>query len=149
MKGFSGELMSLFTVLAIPASIALVFPYGAVGFVPRPDVKAKPSSAAFVELTDEVQALAMRSAKTSWQGDAGGVRSLRADLSVGELPEDPAAVSMDIGVTPSRSTARPVDYSPAAYPSALAAPPAARLVREEGEPERPLPFPKSELLKID
>jgi len=149
MRSFRGELASLLTVLAVPVSIALVFPYGAVGFVPRPDRPARASSAAFVELTDEVQAVAMRSAKTSWQGDAGGVRTLRVDLSVGELPEDPAAVSMDIGVTPSRSAAAPVAYPPAAYPSALAAPPAARLLREDAEAERKRAFPKSELLKID
>ena len=149
MKPVQVDLTSFLTVLTVTAAVALAFPYGAVGFRPAPDAGRPQASAAFVVMSADEQATAMRAAKTSWQVDAGGVRRLRVDLSVGELPEDPAASSMDIGVRPSRSAVPPTGYRPAAYPRSFAAPPAAALPKTAGETARELPFAKSELLKID
>ena len=149
MRKLRSELMSILTVLAVTVAVALTFPFGAVGFRPRPDRARPRSSAAFVVMSADEQATAMRAAKTSWQVDAGGVRRLRVDLSVGELPEDPAASSMDIGVRPSRSVVPTVGYQPSAYPLTQAAAPCAGISRAEAEPVREPPFPKAELLKLD
>lgn len=149
MKKLRAELMSILTVLAVTVAVALTFPFGAVGFSPRPDRSRPQSSAAFVVMTEAEQALAMRSAKTSWQVDAGGVRRLRVDLSVGELPEGPTASSMDIGVRPTRSAVSTVGYHPAAYPLTQAAAPCAGIPKADAEPVRELPFSKAELLKLD
>ena len=149
MRDFRHEFLSLLTVLAVPAAIALVFPYSAIGFKPRTSAVRGSPSAAFVVITPAEQEQAMRSAKSSWQGDAGGVRRLRVDLSVGVLPENETSISADVGAEPSRSAATRVDYVPAAYPPSRAALPAGRLPKAETETAREPAFPKSELLKID
>lgn len=149
MRSIGHELVSLLTVLSVPVAIAFVFPYDAVHFKPQRGLDSCESLAAFVSLTEDEQLTAMRSAKTAWQVDSDGVRRLRVDLSLGELPDDAAATFLDVGVVPSRSPASLVEYAPPAYPRTLAAPPAARLAKDEAAPVPQPPFPKSELLKLD
>ena len=149
MKGVRHELFALLTVLSVPVAIVLAFPFSAVSFTPRQLSGRCSPSAAFVVITPAEQEQAMRSAKSSWQGDAGGVRRLRADLSVGVLPENDKSISADVGAEPSRSAATRVDYVPAAYPPSQGALPAGRLPKAETETAREPAFPKSELLKID
>lgn len=149
MRIVGPEMRSTLTVLAVCLAIACVFPYGAIGFRPRSDAERVSPSAAFVSLTDEQQGAAMLAARTSWQVNAGGVRQLRTDLSVGELPGNDLNRAVDIGVRPSRSALKPVECPKAAYPSGLAAPPAGRIAPQKiNETSSPV-FSKSELLKIE
>ena len=85
MRGIGRELLPLLTVFAIAAAIVSVFPYGAIGFKARSTSQPAPA-AAFITLSDKEEETAMRSAKTSWQGDADSSLRVRADLSFGELP---------------------------------------------------------------
>ena len=149
MKNMRQEISTLATVLAVPAALALVFPYGAIGFRPASRTEAFRSSAAFVEMTMEEQKEAMRAAKTSWQVDSGNARRLRADLSVGVLPEDVSPISLDAVIGPSRSAVSVVPYGPEAHPLSLAAP-AARRIANDAKPKAAAPaFPKEDLLKLD
>ena len=95
MKGFASEIATLATVLAIPAGIAAVFPYAAIGFRAR-RVAPRPPAVAFVTLSPEAEAAAMRAAKASWQNDAGSILRVRADLSFGELPSAPEEAVLDV-----------------------------------------------------
>lgn len=149
MKGIRHELATLATVLAVPAALALVFPYGAIGFRPASRAEASRSSAAFVEMTMEEQEAAMRAAKTSWQVDSGNARRLRADLSVGVLPEDVSPISLDAVIGPSRSAVPVVPYGPEAHPRSLAAPAARRIANDVKPEAAPPAFPKEDLLKLD
>lgn len=149
MKPVRLELSSVLTVLSVPAALSFVFPFGAIGFRPASRPAPSGASAAFVAMSDEEQVQAMRSAKTSWQVNASGERMLRADLSVGELPEDPSLSSLEIVSGPTRSPRSVVDSPLAAYPRSLAAPAVKRIPREAEAESRPPAFPKSELLKID
>lgn len=149
MKPVRLEFASVLTVLSVPAALSFVFPFGAIGFRPASRPAPSGASAAFVAMSDEEQVQAMRSAKTSWQVNASGERMLRADLSVGELPEDPSLSSLEIVSGPTRSPRSVVDSPLAAYPRSLAAPAVKRIPREAEAESRPPAFPKSELLKID
>ena len=86
MRSWRSELVSVAAVLAIPAGIALVFPYDALCFRAAPEKPADPA-VAFVRLSPESERLAMRAARTSWRVK-GGAREMRADLSVAPLPDD-------------------------------------------------------------
>lgn len=149
MKSVRLELASVLTVLAVPAALALVFPYGAIGFRPGKRPSRPAASAAFVTLSDEEQALAMRSAKSAWQVDVSGERQMRADLSVGDLPEDPSFATLDVAAGPSRSKRSIVESPLAAYPRTSAAPAAKPIAREADADKRVSAFAKSDLLKID
>lgn len=139
--------MSVATVLALPACIALVLPYGAFEF--RADVRPErmSPSAAFVRLSPEDETKAMLAAKTSWQND-GSARLQRADIYFAELPEESL-----LSVMPDRERRRNVqapvvgcETSPF-LPSRRASPPVR--IPLDAKPEEPLPFPREELLKID
>lgn len=149
MKPIRLEFASVLTVLTVPAALSLVFPFGAIGFRPESRSDRTGASASFVTMSEEEQSQAMRSAKTSWQVNASGERKVRADLSVGELPEDPSLSSLEIVSGPTRSPRTVVDSPLAAYPRSLAAPAVKRIPREAEAESRTSAFPKSELLKID
>lgn len=149
MKWFTQELMSMLTVVAISVAVVLAFPFDAVGFRPRAVRAVQSASAAFVSMTAEEQAAAMQSARTAWQVDSVGVRRLRVDLSVGELPEDPSTTALKVGLKPVRSGLKPVGYEPCAYPRTQAAATAVPIAKPKDEPETRPPFPREDLLKLD
>jgi len=142
------ELASALTVLALPMALALSLPYGAIGFSAAERPRPPSATAAFVVLSAEAEEAAMRSAKSSWQVNAGGVRRMRVDLSVGELPTDRHRPL--VGVCPVAVAAEPppVAYAlPPLVPS-RAAPAPARIV-DDGPARDERAFPREELLKID
>lgn len=149
MRSLSRELMSVLTVVALSVAVVLVFPFDAVGFRPQRAPVSQSASAAFVSMTAEEQVAAMRSARTAWQVDSVGVRRLRADLSVGELPEDPSTSSLKVGLKPVRVGLQPVGYGLQAYPCTQAAPAAAPIAKPKDEPETRPAFSREELLKLD
>lgn len=149
MKGIRQELSSMLTVLAVPISLAFVFPYGSLNRTSAGRHDAGGASSAFVELTPHLQELALRAAKTSWQADSVESRRWHADLYVGDLPDDQAAAPIELAIAPARSAVRLVGYEPEPHPDSLAAPAVKRRAeRAAAVPSSPV-FPKDELLKIE
>ena len=141
------ELATFVTVLAVPTAIAFAFPFASVKFrasAIQPDLTAH---AAFVTLTEAQEKAALASARASWQGDPG-VRRLRANLAVGELPKADLKPVLDVCERMSQVRVRPTDYPAGPFvPSSAAARPS-RIGAEKGEPRRPA-FSREDLLKID
>jgi hypothetical protein len=139
-------LVSLCSVVAAIAAAAAIFPFEAALFIPRAEVKTA-AVAAFVTLSDETEAAAMLSAKTSWQGDIRALRALKTDLSSFDLPEE----IFEVVTTPARLSAGAgagsVAFGVPPYLPSSAAPAPAGIVqsRESAAPA----FPKADLLNID
>lgn len=147
MKGIVGELASLFTVLAIPAGIAAIFPFSAIEFRARPVAPREPS-VAFVTLSAEDETAAMRAAKTSWQGNAGNILRVRADLFLGDLPDGAEKATLDVAERSRPPRARDVDWAPPPYLPSLAAPPP-QAIPEDAPDEEVQAFPREELLSLE
>ena len=144
MRSLRSELLTTATVLAIPFGIAAILPWGALGFRATPVRSRVGGFAAFVSLTPEQEAQAMRAAKSSWRGGERAVNQGRADLFFGELPELPNPPVLGIGDrtrTPAPSDV-PVGRSP--YLPSRAAPAPVRIAPPADGPT--LPFPREELL---
>ena len=150
MRSIRQEVLSVAAVLAVPAALMAIFPYGAVGFKAIPGRMASKPSAAFVRLTAEEEAEALKAAKTSWQADSASDRGMRAYLPLGELPEDgPSGPILGGGVwTGLRSASAPVEYGAPTWSPSSAANKPGKI--EIGEENRPAPaFSREELLKMD
>ena len=150
MRRTVNALLSVAGVLALPAAVVAVFPFGALSFRAAPASTARPAAVAFVRLTDEEETAALRAAKTSWSSEAGAVRHLRADLHFGNLPERANEPAIHIEDRLRRPPPRP--YAPPTspfLPSQAAAAPAKLPAAEGDEPAAPLPFPRKDLLKMD
>ena len=147
MKTLRGELASAAAVFALPAAILAAFPFDAVTFRARQAAPKRPT-AAFVSLSPEEEASALRAAKTSWTSEAEGVRSMRAELHFAELPEfanEPALGMEDRQLRPQLPP--PNSWPPPYLPSQAAAAPAK--IAPEGDSEPPLAFPRREFLRMD
>ena len=138
--GLGGELASTAAALA---TAAVLFPFMRQtpgSEIPR-DGTVEPS-AAFVTLSADEEAAAVRAARSSWKTLTGGER---IRLSCDELPEtrEPEAVG-DSGRT---RMGRPADigWRPPPLPPGLAAP---QPVDEEPETAAPLPFPREDMLQL-
>ena len=147
MRSVGSELVSVLTVMAVPAAIALVFPYSALGFRAVAPKRPPEVTAALVRLSAEGERSAVQSAKNSWRGEDGNVRHLRAEMSFGELPEPPRTSVLSVEER-SRRPVPPVATGgiPPYLPSLEAAPPET-IGAEKAAPE--LPFAKEEFLRID
>ena len=147
LRSLKHEAISLLEIAVIPAAIAFVFPYEAVGFRAEKREPESRSSCSFVVLSEEEERVALAAARTSWQVGAKGVRGLRTDISSGELPPAPIRLVM-----PTRSKRdevfTPVEYTPNALPPTVAAPAPAKIAPEEAL-EQKRAFSREELLKID
>ena len=150
MRSIKQELLSVVAVLAAPAALMAIFPYGAVSFKAVPRQASSEPSAAFVHLTSEEEAEALKAAKTSWQADAASDRGMRAYLPLGELPEDghSGPILGEGGWAGLRSAPAPVEYgTPTWSPSSAAGNP--DKIDAEAE-ESPAPaFSKEELLRME
>ena len=148
MRSVNRELLSFGLVVSLPLAMFAVFPYGAIGFkASHAPVPAAPF-AAFVTLSPREEARATAAVKAAWQGDSGALRHIRADLSVGELPEESPGPVLEISLGDLRvpSAGMPVGIPPF--------PPSMRSARAEKiSPSAPViaspAFTKEELLKID
>ena len=148
-RAVSSVVVELVLPLSLPLALAFSLPYGVLGFSAAEGVRPKTCTAAFVSLSAEDEDAAMRVAKSSWQVNAGGVRMMRVDMSVGELPEEKVLPVIGEGPSLSRPLPPLVDYGlPPLLPSRAAAAPA-RLADDGGNPAVGLPFPKEELLTIE
>ena len=79
MKSVRSEMVALAIALALPASVALVLPYSAIWRAPAEPVRDAPPFAAFVTLTADEEAQAMRRAKSAGRsGEAADARRTHA-----------------------------------------------------------------------
>ena len=149
LRSLRHEAISLLEIAIIPAAIAFVFPYEAVGFRAEKRGQESHPSCAFVVLSEEEESVALAAARTSWQVGAKGVQGLRTDISSGELPPVPLRLVMP--TRPKRGTsAAPAEYAPNMLPPTVAAPPPAAIAPEAaGDPAAKQAFSRDELLKID
>ena len=146
MRVIGRELLPLLTVFAIAAAIVSVFPYGAIGFKARTSSQPAPA-AAFITLSAKEEETVMRSAKTSWQGDANSCLRVRADLSFGELPAAKEESVLDVGERSRPPCFRAVDWAPPPFLPSRAAPPLKPIPPAETQKEDP-PFSREDLLSL-
>ena len=144
--------MSAAVVFATVGAVAVVFPFDAMSFRPRPAKEAHTAFAAFVSLTPAEEAAAMKVAKSSWNAESGGVRHLRAELFSNELPEAESEPALGILDRLARQAPEPVAPGLSPYLPSQAAPPATAIPAEKAaddEGESSPAFSREELLKID
>lgn len=150
MRSVRQEALSVAVVMSTPVALLAVFPYGVFGFkAVAPRISSAPS-AAFVHLTAEEEAEALKTAKTSWQAEGSADRGMRAYLPLGELPEDmrKGPILGDRLTLATGAAAAPVEYGRPAWSPSQAAEPPAKIAAEE-EPPRPQTFSKEELLELE
>lgn len=148
LRSLRHEAISLLEIAVIPAAIAFVFPYEAVGFrAEKRDQESRPSCA-FIVLSEEEERVALAAARTSWQVGAKGVKGLRTDISSGELP--PAPIRLVMPTRPKRDEiSAPVEYTPNTLPPTVAAPAPATIAPDEDMgAETKQQFSKEDLLKL-
>ena len=150
MKSIRQELVSLVAVLATPAALIAVFPYGVVGFKAIPRQAASKPSAAFVHLTIEEESEALRAAKASWQAGSASDMGMRAYLPLGELPEDGqnGPILDDSVWMWLRTMPAPVEYGTPTWSPSFAADAPAKIAADAEGPHAPT-FSKEELLRIE
>ena len=147
LRSLRHEAISLLEIAVIPAAIAFVFPYEAVGFRAAKHEQESGPSCSFVVLSEAEERVALAAARTSWQVGAKGVKALRTDISSGELPPEPIRLVMPTRPK-SDEVFAPVEYVPNALPTTVAAPAPATIAPEEAV-EQKQAFSREELLKID
>ena len=145
MKGLREDLLSVAAVLSVLLALALAFPREAICFVASRDDARGMSTDSIVFLDASAAAKALRATKILPRGERGGIA---ADLLPAELP-GPDAVSMmsvDLQRRPPRPSVVESGLSPF-LPSRRAPSP----VRISGgkKADDGLPFPRSELLKLN
>lgn len=147
MKSLGGELMSLAATMAIPAAVALIFPYGATSFRAAGGPAPAEPSAAFVDLSAAEEAAATRAAKASWQGSGKETLSIRPDLSFGELPRAREPAMLDVEARTRPASPSTMEWKDPPYLPRLAAPPPPPMPPEP-PPADELPFPRDKLLRL-
>ena len=147
MRSLRSELASAVAVFSLPAAILASFPFDAIIFRARETAPRRPS-AAFVSLSPEEESAALRAAKMSWNSEAEGVRSIRAELHFSELPASGDEPALDIADRLQNQRQTPPNSWPPPYlPSQAAAAPAK--IEPEGEFGEPLAFPRKDFLRMD
>ena len=148
LRSLRHEAISLLEIAVIPAAIAFMFPYDAVGFRANEHERGRKPSCAFVTLTDEEERVALAAARTAWQVDSKGVKWMKPESGPGELP--PMPVVFVIPERPVRVTsAAPAEYTPSSLPPTVAAPAPAIIAPDENlGAEAKQPFSKEDLLKL-
>ena len=142
------ELLRQCTVFAVPLAVAAVFPRAAIGFKAADASEAGAAFVSFVNLSDEAEREAVKSAKSPLRGETSRVRRLRADLSFGELPEEPVRPVLSEPALPPAPTPAPLVFgTPRFRPSPAALPPEQLPAADVSAPAPA--FPRETLLKLD
>jgi hypothetical protein len=128
-------MFSFGSAMVLPMAIVAVFPYGSIGFKASAVPAAPRPFAAFVTLSPQEEARATSMVKAAWQSGSGELRRIRADLAVGELPEDEAGPVLDISAADLRipPAERSVEAPP--FPPSMRAAPPERLPSRATAPE--------------
>lgn len=129
MKPFKYEIRSLTSVGILSLGIALAFPLSALRFEPNRKDLPHLGSAAFVTLSLEQEAAALKAAKSAWQSDSSAMERMRVRLPLGELPEEENAspLGADEVLFVGSGESSPVAYPLPAYAPSFAAPAPAKL----------------------
>lgn len=148
MKSARRELLSLLTALSLPVAVSLVLPYSELWFMADDAPPPAAPFAAFVALTPEQEAQAMRRAKSGGQGEAAGLAFRPADLILSALPDDAPAPIVRLSdrarpPAPARIGFRPTPYLP------TCAAPAPAVLPAERDAEPADGFTREELLRLD
>lgn len=148
MKRARNEFLSLLVALSLPVAVFCVLPYSTLWFAARESPMAPSPFAAFVSLTPEEEAQAMRRAKSAGAGEASGLSIRPSDLVMRVLSDDLPAPVVRL---PDR--ARPpapgrVRFRPPPYLPTRAAPAPTGIPAEKDVPPA-VGFSKEDLLKAD
>lgn len=144
------EFYSLAAVMAVPLALALCFPYDAVRRASVAEIPPARPACVFVTLTPDEESDILAAARAAWKVSSAGVRRLRADLSLAELPDDAASAVADIADRRRYPHPPAVRFADSPLPPTLAAPPPERIAADPAVAEEDaLAFPRKELLKID
>lgn len=141
------EIRSLTSVGLLSLGILLAFPLSALRFNASRDELPHLGSAAFVTLTYEQEAAALKAAKSAWQADSSAMERMRVSLPLGELPEEenasPLGANEVLFIHEREMSA--VAYPLPAYAPSFAAPEPDKLPPEKIEAVEPT-FTRKELL---
>lgn len=148
MRSVRSEMLSGAIVLSIPVGISLAFPREALRFRALDADKRSPASVAFVRLSADEERVAMRVARTSWQGASGGSRVVWADLSSMALPDEPRHSVLSVGDRVKVSGMKPVMTELTPFLPSVKAPPPVKIAADD-ETIETRTFSRDELLKID
>ena len=88
MKSLRQYLVSAAVVFAMTAAMLAAFPVEMFQFKAAPAAHPRGPAVAFVVLTADAEAKAVKSAKTAWQSDTSVRRHVGVYLSLGDLPAD-------------------------------------------------------------
>ena len=148
MKSVRREFFTFWTTIALPLAVIAVFPFGSIWFDAEDVSRPSRPFAAFVTLSKQEEARATAMVKAAWQSDSGGLRRIRADLSVGELPEDAAGPVLDFSIGDLRIPPAERAMEPPPFPPSLRAVPPEKIPVQHNPDAAPV-FSKEELLKIE
>lgn len=148
MRSLRSEMLTVLIVLAVPAGVALIFPYEVLRFKPVASCERKVLGAALVRLTPTEEEAAVKAAKTTWRLDEGGVRRLRVAMLFGELPEPPHVSVLNVEDRRHSVEWPLVGRGDVPFLPSLKAGPPARIV-PDGAAADMRTFSRNELLKID
>ena len=149
MRGPRGNLLSVAVVVAAIGGVAIVLPFDAMSFRHAAPSGGEACFAAIVTLDEGVESAATKAAKSSWNANAGGVRSMRAELFPDELPEAGSEPALGLADRLGRSVHETVAPSLSPYLPSLAAPPPKAIPAEKADAAAAPQFPREELLKMD
>lgn len=147
MKSFRQQILLAAAVFALTTAMLAAFPLEAVGFKASSVRRSSEPAAAFVVLTADDEAKAMKFAKTAWQSDASSRRHVGARLQIGELPADEAPwplvdVPKEMDLSPNAGYA---EYGAGAWTPSEAAGAPEKIASSPDDSEKQT-FPREELL---
>ena len=149
MRRRGRDVVSFVLPLTLPLALSAFYLCGAVGFKASPTAERRRPFAAFVELSPKDEVRATQAVKAAWQGDAGGIKRLRTDLSVGELPEETPGPVLEFSLDALRMPQTEVSFDLPPLPPSIRADAPRKLEPAPAAESVPQTFSKEELLKID
>lgn len=148
MRSVRGEAVSLSLALALPVAAFCILPWSLPKGADAP-AAADGGFAAFVVLTPEEEAQALRMAKPSARTAGSANASMRAmDLILGELPGDAPAPLLAAPPPPAPPRLPGVAAAPGPFLPSQAAPPPQAIPADAAKPAQP-GFSREDLLRID
>ena len=145
------EVVQLVASMALPAAILYVFPYKALLPVAPMKSQDAPRAAkcAFVTLDKDHESRIVAAAKSAWQVNAEGVRRLRLDMFVEEIPETSLGPVSDISTRTRTPRSAPVPRLAPVPPTDLRAATPGTISKETDAPAPRPAFAREELLRLD
>ena len=141
------EILSILMVIALPVAMTAVFPYEAIGFRARKTAAPAGVHAAFVLLSDDEEAAALKSARASWRVSVSDIRA--AELQIETLPERPISAVLGFEDRAPSVSRKTFSYELPPYKPSSAALRGVKMSSSSAELRNMPPFPKSELLSAE